>query len=92
MELLCENSQQPKYINSFHNHMMYGSWDMECNRQNFLSFWTISCPFTLLSVQKIKMKQKMEKKPGDIIILLQCAKIHDHMLYYSLDMACDGCN
>ena len=38
------------------------------------------------------MKQKMEKKPGDIIILLQCAKIHDHMLYYSLDMACDGCN
>ena len=20
------------------NHMMYGSWDMECNAQNFLSF------------------------------------------------------
>ena len=23
------------------NHMMYGSWDMEHERQNFLSFWTI---------------------------------------------------
>ena len=23
------------------NHMMYGSWDMECDGQNFLSFWTI---------------------------------------------------
>ena len=23
------------------NHMMYGSWDMECNRQNFFSFWVI---------------------------------------------------
>ena len=26
------------------NHMMYGSWDMKCNRQKFLSFWTIFCP------------------------------------------------
>ena len=23
------------------NHMMYGSQDMKCNKQNFLSFWTI---------------------------------------------------
>ena len=23
------------------NHMMYGSWDMECDRQKFLSFGTI---------------------------------------------------
>ena len=27
------------------SHMMYGSWDMECNGQNFMSFWTV---FTLL--------------------------------------------
>ena len=25
------------------NHMMYGSWDKECNKQIFLSFWTIFC-------------------------------------------------
>ena len=30
------------------NHMMYGSWDMEHDRQNFLSFWTIFCPFTIV--------------------------------------------
>ena len=23
------------------NHMMYGSWDMERNGHNFLSFWTL---------------------------------------------------
>ena len=27
-----------------HN-VMYGSWDMEHNRQFFLPFWTIFCPF-----------------------------------------------
>ena len=36
-------------ISSLHNnHTMYGSWDMECNKQKFLSFWAIFCPFTLL--------------------------------------------
>ena len=28
------------------NHMMYGSWDVKCNELNFLSFWTVFCPFT----------------------------------------------
>ena len=28
------------------NHIMYDSWDMEHDRHNFLSFWTIFCPFT----------------------------------------------
>ena len=28
------------------NHVMYGSWDMEINRQNFLAFWTVFCTFT----------------------------------------------
>ena len=31
---------------SNNNHTMYGSWDMTCDRQNFLSFWIIFCPFT----------------------------------------------
>ena len=43
------------------SHMMYGSWDMECNRQNFLSFWTIFCPFTPLTAQKIKILKKWKK-------------------------------
>ena len=28
------------------SHMIYGFSDMECNRQIFLSFWTVFCPFT----------------------------------------------
>ena len=28
------------------NHIMYDSWDMECHRYSFLSFWTNFCPFT----------------------------------------------
>ena len=70
------------------NHMMHGSWDMEHERHNFLSFWTIFCPFTPLPssppqwTQKIKiMKNWRKKKPGDIIILHKCSKYHDHMQY-----------
>ena len=36
--------------------------------------------------------EKMKNTPGCIIILHKCTKIHDHMLYCSWDMACDGCN
>ena len=43
------------------NHIMYGSWDMECHGQNFLSFWTIFCPFTPLKTQKIKILKKWKK-------------------------------
>ena len=43
------------------NHMMYGCWDMEHNRQNFFSFWTIFCHFTLLKTQKIKILKKWKK-------------------------------
>ena len=34
------------------NHMMYGSWNMECNRHKFLSFWTSFYPFTPLKTQE----------------------------------------
>ena len=29
-----------------HNHMMYGSWDTEWEKQDFLLFWAILCLFT----------------------------------------------
>ena len=86
------------------NHMMYGSWDKEHDRQNFFPIWTILCPFTPLTTQKIKIKklkkqkQKKTKKnknkqktPGNIIILHKYAKYHDHMLC-SWDIACGRCN
>ena len=46
------------------NHMMYGSWDMEYDGHNFLSFWTIFCPFTTLTTQKIKNFEKIKKHLG----------------------------
>ena len=72
------------------NHMMYGSWDMEHARQKFLSFWTIFCPFTLLTTWKIKILKK--GTPGDIIILHKRTKNHDHMLHCSWDRMRDGCD
>ena len=40
------------------NHMMYGSWNIEHDGQNFLSIWTILCTFTLLTTWKIKILKK----------------------------------
>ena len=46
-------------------HMMYGSWDMKHDRQNFLSFWTVYpplfCPFTPLTVQKSRFLENKTK-------------------------------
>ena len=79
-----------KYIKN-HDHMLYCSWDMTCDGCNcYFSFWDICCPFTPLTAQKIFKKVKI--MPEDIIILHKCTKNHDHLLYYSWDMASDGCN
>ena len=57
----------PGYIIILHmctandDHMMYGSWDMEHHRQDFLSFWTSSCPFTPVTTQEIKIMKKWKK-------------------------------
>ena len=71
------------------NHIVYHSWDIERNRQN-LSFWTIFCPFTPLTTWKINILKNWKKTPEDIITLHKCTKNHDHMLYCSSDMVCNG--
>ena len=43
------------------NHMMYGSWDMKCDRQNFLSFSTIFTTYFVVTAQKIKILKKWKK-------------------------------
>ena len=66
-----------------HNHMMYGSWDTEWDRQTFLSFWAIFCPFTSpLMILNIKILKKMKKMPGDIILLY----IHVYHKWRSYDI------
>ena len=60
-----------------HDHTLCCSWDMACDRCNFyFSFWAIFCPFTTISAKK-----KWKKTPGDIIILHNCTRNHDHMPY-----------
>ena len=43
------------------SHMMYSSWDMKCNKQNFWSFSTIFCPFTPLTTWKIKILKNWKR-------------------------------
>ena len=65
------------------DHMTYVSWDMENDRQNFLSFYPI---INLMNQFWKKFKKKKKKKmPGDIIILHVCTKNYDHMMYESWD-------
>ena len=53
------------------NPMMYHSWHMEQDGQNFLSFWIILCTFTLLATRKIKILKKW-KKHLEILSLYIC--------------------
>ena len=43
------------------SHMMYVSWNMESNRQNFSSFWTIFYTFTPLTHPKNQNFEKIKK-------------------------------
>ena len=64
--------------------MIYGSWDIECDVQNFLSFWNIFCPFTPPNNSKNQNFEKMKITPGDIIILHMCTINDNHMMFGSL--------
>ena len=48
------------------NHMTYGFWDMDCDRQNIFSFWVI---LPQLTTRKIKILNKIKKTRGNIIVL-----------------------
>ena len=43
------------------SNMIYGFSDMECNRQIFLSYWTVFCPFSPLTTHKIKIFKNWKK-------------------------------
>ena len=76
------------------NHIMYESWDMEHDRQNFFSFWTIFCPFTPPPPNNPENQnfEKMKKNDVDIIILHKCTINDNHMIYGSWDMKCNRLN
>ena len=70
------------------NHLMYGSWDMECDRQIFV---ILDCflPFTPPPFPpphapptnpKNQIFENMKTISGDIILHM-CTKNHDHIFY-----------
>ena len=58
----------------YENHIMFSPWDMEHDRQNIWSLWTIFCPLTSLTTWKIKILNK-RKKPLEISFYTSVAKI-----------------
>ena len=74
------------------NLIMYGSWDNECDGQNFFVILDCFLPYYPLSNLKNQNFEKMKKSPGDIIILHMCPKYGNHMMYGSWDIELDGQN
>ena len=75
-----------------HNYMMYGSWDMEWETHNFLSFWAIFCPFT--PTPNDPENQNFEKKWKKCLEILSfytymCIVNEDHMIYGSRNIRCN---
>ena len=94
-----KNVKNPRDIIIWHmctindNDMMYGSYDMKHDKHNFLSFWTVFGPFTLLTTQKNQNFENLKKTSADIYHqFTQVYKNHDHVLYCSWGMACNWCN
>ena len=73
------------------HHMIYGSWNVRCDWQKFLSFCVFFCPFIPLATRKIRIL-KLQKAPGDIIISHICTINDNHMMYGSSDMERDRQN
>ena len=86
----------PGYIIILHmcttndNHMTDGSWDKKCDRQNFLSFWTVFLLFLPPNNPKNHNFEKRRKTPGDITILHMCTINDTHVMYGSWDIESNG--
>ena len=70
------------------DHIIYGPRDMEHDRHNFSSFWTIFCHFTPQQPGKLKFLKNTQTH-GNTIILHKCAINDNHMMHGSSDMKCD---
>ena len=81
------------WILVYHKWRSYDTWFLKYKVQQTEIVVILGhfCPFSPLTTWKIKIL-KLRKTPGDIIILHKCTKNHDHILYCSLDMACNRFN
>ena len=62
---------------------MHGSWDIKCKGQSYFVILDHVLPFDASNMPKNQNFEKIEKTPGDIIILHLCATNDDHMMYGS---------
>ena len=65
-----------------YDHTRYSSWDMECDRHNFLSFWATFLHFWPTNNPENQNFEKMKHASGDIIILHLCTKNQNHMYFF----------
>ena len=71
------------------NHMMYGSWDMECDGRNFLSFWTVFAILLPWQPKKSKFWQTERNAWG----YHNFTQVYQKSWSYCyLDMMCNECN
>ena len=73
---------------------MYHKWqsyDMGCDGQNVLSYWTIFCTFTSLTTWKIEILKKW-KTHLEILSFYTCVQKIMIICYCSWDMVSDTCN
>ena len=75
-----------------HNQVMYGSWDMECDRQNFFIIMDVFLPFYPPVNPENQNFEKMKKILEDIIILQMFTINDSHMMYGFADMECNRQN
>ena len=72
------------------NDMMYGSWDMECDRQSFFLIFDHFLHLYPPNNPKNQNFEKMKKTLGHIFILQRCTTNDNHMMYGSWDIEHDG--
>ena len=78
-----------QYCTKNYDYRLYCSWDLVHDGLIVIFHFGLFLP--PLTAQKRKISQKW-KNTWIIISLHKCTKTHDHILYCSWDMVCDGCN
>ena len=63
------------------DNIIYGSWNIRCDSQKFLTFWVIFCLFNPFTTWKIKILT-LKKALGDIILHIFTTN-DNHMMYGS---------
>ena len=88
------NQRYNHFTHMSHKWHSYDVWFLRYEAWQTKFFVSLDCffPFYPSNNQKNQNFEKLKKNPGDIIILHKCPKNHDHMLYYSWDMARNGWN